>query len=300
MKLTQLRYFQAACRCGGVTAAAELLHLSQPTVSTAIRELEHEFGIALLDRKNRGFSLTKAGQELLEQANSLLTHADSVSAHMEQLSRRTRTLRLGIPPMIGALLLPRLYREFFSVHSSLEVSITEAGRRELLRLLEENQLDLVFLPHDRPVDSSYRAIAVTALETVLVANPEHPLAAQESAKIEDLADEPLVLFKNSFFQTETILHRFQTQNISPRVLLYTDQLSTVRRLISSGVASGFLFRELVSDRDQMVPISLSPAIVSSVSLVWKSGEVFRDMGRFIHYVQRSLTQTGAPAEPPAG
>ena len=67
MKLSQLRYFQAACRCGGVTAAAELLHLSQPSVTAAIKELESEFGLALLDRKHRGFSLTKEGQLLLEQ-----------------------------------------------------------------------------------------------------------------------------------------------------------------------------------------------------------------------------------------
>lgn len=286
MKLTQLRYFQAACRCGGVTAAAELLHISQPTVSTAIRELEHEFGLTLLDRKNRGFALTKAGQQLLEQANALLQHADSFSAHMEQLGRATRPLRLGIPPMIGALLLPRLFREFFSVHPTMEVSITEGGRGELLRLLEENQLDLVFLPHDRPVDSTHRAAAVTKLETVFVVNPAHPLACRTEITIEELSHEPLVLFKNSFFQTETILHRFQAQGIAPRVLLYTDQLSTVRRLISSHIASGFLFRDLVSSQDQMVSISLSPSIVSSVSLVWKPGDVFPDMAQLIAYVQQ--------------
>lgn len=286
MKLTQLRYFQAACRCGGVTAAAELLHLSQPTVSTAIRELEHEFGITLLDRKNRGFALTRAGQQLLAQTDTLLHHADALSAHMEQLARKTRPLRLGIPPMIGALLLPRLFREFFSVHPEIEVAITEGGRRELLRLLEENQLDLVFLPHDRPVENAYHTAAVARLETVLVVNPAHPLAGQASVQIEDLAEIPLVLFKNSFFQTETMLHRFQAKGLSPKVLLYTDQLSTVRRLISSNIASGFLFRDLVSPQDQMVPISLTPAIVSSVSLIWKPGEVFQDMATFIAYVQQ--------------
>lgn len=286
MKLTQLRYFQTACRCGSVTAAAELLHISQPTVSTAIRELEHEFGITLLDRKNRGFALTKAGQQLLEQANTLLKHADNLSAHMEQLGRASRPLRLGIPPMIGALLLPRLFREFFSVHTKMEVAITEGGRSELLHLLEENQLDLVFLPHDRPVDNVYHSAAVTQLETVFVVNPSHSLACRTQITIEELSREPLVLFKNSFFQTETILRRFQAQGITPRVLLYTDQLSTVRRLISSHIATGFLFRDLVSSQDQMISISLSPAIVSSVSLVWKPGDVFPDMAKLIEYVQQ--------------
>ena len=287
MKLSQLRYFQAACRCGGVTAAAELLHLSQPSVTAAIKELESEFGLALLDRKRRGFSLTKEGQLLLEQADSLLAHADRVESVMADLSRQTRQLRLGVPPMIGALLLPRLYREFFSENPDLPVVITEGGRRELMRLLDENPLDLVFLPHDRPLDPSCRAAFVTQLETVFCVSRDHPLAGRTEMKIEDLAREPLVLFKNSFFQTETIAQRFQALNLTPNILLHTDQLSTVRRLISSGVAGGFLFRDLVTEHDGMVSISLSPAIRVTVSLVWKSGgSVFRDMGRLIDYVQQ--------------
>lgn len=286
MKLTQLRYFQAACRCGGVTAAAELLHISQPSVSAAIRELEAEFGVALLDRKRRGFFLTDAGQVLLEQADSLLAHADRVEGVMHGLSMQTRQLRLGVPPMIGALLLPRLYREFFTGDGAPEVTITEGGRRELLRLLGENHLDLVFLPHDRPMETPYRAEAVTQLETVLCVSRAHPLAGREAIAIEDLADEPLVLFKHTFFQTETILQRFQALGKTPRVLLHTDQLSTVRRLISSGVAAGFLFRDLVTERDDMVPIALSPPMRSTVSLVWKpGGSTPQEMARFIDYVK---------------
>ena len=286
MKLTQLRYFQAACRCGGVTAAAELLHISQPSISAAIKELETEFGVCLLDRQRRGFFLTAAGQLLLEQAGSLLAHADRVSAVMTDFATQTRQLRLGVPPMIGALLLPQLFREFFSGHPEIDVTITEGGRRELLRLLDENHLDLVFLPHDRPIEAAYRSTAVAQLETVLCVSPSHPIAGRASISIAELANEPLVLFKSSFFQTETILRQFRTLGLTPKVLLHTDQLSTVRRLISSGVAAGFLFRDLVTERDDMIPIPLSPSLHSTVSLVWKSGNgSFREMERFIGYVQ---------------
>ena len=287
MKLTQLRYFQAACRCGGVTAAAELLHISQPSVSAAIKELEAEFGLSLLDRQRRGFSLTKEGQLLLEQADSLLSHADRVEAVMAELASQQRQLRLGIPPMIGALLLPRLCQEFFSHHPEVDVTITEGGRRELLRLLDEGHLDLVFLPHDRPVESAYRSAAVTQLETVFCVSRNHAFAKRSSIRLEDLSETPLVLFKTSFFQTQTLLQRFQALGLTPKVLLHTDQLSTVRRLISSGIAAGFLFRDLVSARDDMLPIPLSPAIHSTVSLVWKSvGSTFREMEHFIEYVQK--------------
>lgn len=286
MKLSQLRYFQAACHLGSITAAAQLLHISQPSISAAIKELETEFGVSLLNRKYRGFSLTHEGQVLLEQADALLAHAQRVETVMADLAQHRRQLRLGVPPMIGFLLLPRLYREFFSQNPDLDVNITEGGRRELLELLAENQLDLVFLPHDRPIESSYEAVPVAEMETVCCVCPSHPLAGRRSIKIEDLDGEPLVLFKNSFFQTQTVLQRFQSLGLAPRILLSTDQLSTVRKLISSGVAAGFLFRELMKTNGDMAGIPLDPPMGSTISLVWRSGtHHFRDMERLIDYVQ---------------
>lgn len=59
MKLHQLQYFCAACRYGNITKAADELHVSQPSISMAIRDLEREFGLSLIQRTNRGFSVTK-------------------------------------------------------------------------------------------------------------------------------------------------------------------------------------------------------------------------------------------------
>jgi len=270
LKLTQLRYFQAACRLGSITAAAEYLHISQPSVSAAIRELETEFGITLLNRRYRGFSLTQAGQVLLEQADSLLAHAARVETVMTDLATQKRQIRLGIPPMIGSLLLPRLYQDFFSQMPGLDVTITEGGRRELLQLLAENQLDIMFLPHGKTMDPGYTSVVVTQLETVCCVSPKHPLSGMKQLRIRDLAQESLVLFKNSFFQTEAILQRFADNHMEPKVLLNTNQLSTIHKLISSGVAAGFLFRDLVSPLDNIVPIPLEPPMYSLISLVWKS------------------------------
>lgn len=286
MKLTQLRYFQAACRLGGVTAAAEHLHISQPSVSAAIRELEAEFGVTLLNRRYRSFSLTHEGQALLEQADSLLAHAARVEAVMADLANRKRQIRLGIPPMIGSLLLPRLYQDFFSQNPGLEVMITEGGRRELLQLLGENQLDLMFLPHGKTMDPGYTSVAVTQLETVCCVSRDHPLAQTQQLRIRDLEQEPLVLFKSSFFQTEAVLQRYTDCQITPKILLHTDQLSTVHRLISSGVAAGFLFQDLIGPTDDLVPIPLSPPMTALISLVWKSTNPrLQDLLPFIQFVQ---------------
>ena len=72
MKLHQLQYFCAACRSGNITRAAAELHVSQPSISMAIRELENEFGVLLLQRNNKGFEITREGTYFYERATVLL------------------------------------------------------------------------------------------------------------------------------------------------------------------------------------------------------------------------------------
>ena len=108
MNLVQLKYFQAVCKYQSVSAAAEYLYISQPTLSSAIKELEREFGVSLFRRHHRGMVLTPEGTELLKHCERLLSHADQVERIMSDFGKRRNVLRLGVPPMIGSLFLPKI------------------------------------------------------------------------------------------------------------------------------------------------------------------------------------------------
>ena len=82
MKLQQIQYFCAACRYGNITRAAGELHVSQPSISMAIRDLEKEFGLLLIQRNNKGFAMTKEGMYFYEKAEILLEQADELAQMM--------------------------------------------------------------------------------------------------------------------------------------------------------------------------------------------------------------------------
>ena len=278
MTLQQLRYFQAACRHHSITGAAEALHISQPSISIAIRELEKEFGLKLTARRYQGFTLTREGEELLELADGLLSHADQVLLRMRDLSRRHYPIRLGVPPMIGMLLLPHLYTHFCPGHPDITVATREGGTNMMLRELLEKTLDLAFVTHDRPLGEEFQALPLLSTETVWCAARTHPLAGRERVAVEELAEEPLVLFQKNFFHYEIVMHRFAEAGITPRVLHATDQLSTARRLICGGIASGFLLKSALPDFPDVAGVSLSPPIRVRISLVWeKSRHLSADM-----------------------
>ena len=100
----------------------------------------------------------------------------------------------------------------------------------------------------------------------------------------DLADTPLVLFKDSFFQTEEIKKRFASALVKPNIMFQTNQLSTLQNMIRNNLAAGFMFRDLITSDPELVAIPLSSPINISVSLAWKHGACFFSaMDTFLDY-----------------
>jgi DNA-binding transcriptional LysR family regulator len=285
MRITQLEYFQMAAKTGSITGAAEALHISQPSVSTAIKELESELGYLLLARKGKHFTLTREGAVFLEETNRLLSHVENFSLSMKALKDKTRQIHLGIPPMIGSLVLPALYRQFQGKKVPFRLDVTEAGRHHLLEQLAANEIDMAFLPHVRPFDSRFDVITVAEPETVCCLPPGHPLARKDSLCAADLQDEPLILFKNSFFQTERIMDWFRAGETEPVILLHTDQLSTIYQFVSRGLAASFLFRQVAETLPDMSVVPLSTPMKARISLVRRRSDYLPEEFRtFIEHV----------------
>ncbi len=291
MTLDQLRYFQAVCKYDGVSRAAEALNISQPSVSNAIANLEKELGVELFTRQRKKLLLTEAGRLFFDQAQALLTQAEDTLRTMRALAGNTRVLRLGVPPMIGSLVLPVLYRDHFRLYPQLKVRIVEGDSSALRRLLAEDQIDMAFLPHTHPFSADFFAQPVTELQNVCCVHKSHPFAAQKSLRLESLKDEPLVLFQNSFFQTERIMDKFSQLSITPNILLETAQLHIVQNMIASNLAVGFMFAFLTKAAPNLVGIPLDPPMKTQVSLVWKrSSFLCADRKNLIAFIQ------SAPAE----
>lgn len=286
MTLDQLRYFSAVCKCGSISRGAESLNISQPSVSNAIANLEKEFGVELFIRHHKRLVLTEEGLRLSEMAESLLAQADGIVSTMEHLGKKNKVLRLGVPPMIGSLVLPVIFNDHFRLHPSVQVRIVEDDNSGLRRLLEDNQIDMAFLPHTQPFESQLGSEPLVVLQNVCFVNKAHPLSCRKSIPLKELQNERLVLFKNSFFQTERILGEFAKMSCQPQIALYTAQLSTMQNMIISSNAVGFMFEFLTKSTPELVGIPLDPPMTTQVSLVWKkSRPISGDMKNLIVFTR---------------
>ncbi len=285
MNVTQLKYFHAVCTYHSVTGAAEYLHVSQPSLSNGIKELEREFGIVLFQRHHRGMTLTAEGEALYRVSGEILKNLEQAEDLMRGLGKERKRLRLGVPPMIGFLILPKIYRYFVPAEEQILLEITEGGRQELLQELRDERVDMVFLSHSDPFGREFTSLKVARLPIVCCAAKNAPLTELQFVSPADVAQTPLVLFKDSFFQTEKIKRWFADGGIAPNVVLQTEQLSTMLSMLSNDLAAGFMFRQLVDTNPNLIPIPTHDPLWAEVSLVWRSDAPFSDsMKRFVQYI----------------
>lgn len=269
MNITQLKYFRTVADYQNVSRASEELHISQPSLSNAIKELEREFNVTLFYRRNRKMILTSAGVSLYNVVEDLISRYDRTERMMMDIGKQIRSLRLGIPPMIGSLLLPRIYRDFILQNPDIDIKITEHGRDELLSQLEDDMVDMVILPHIDPFGEEFAAVQVGEFEIACCANKGSRMAEYKSIDAKALREVPIVLFADSFFQTKEIKLWFSRGGVTPNLLLQTEQLSTAQRIIENGIAVGFMFNNLAKKLGDTVAIPMVPPISMHVSLLRK-------------------------------
>ena len=286
MTLQQLRYFQAACKYKNITYAAESLHVSQSSITLAIKNLENEFNLTLIRRSMVGFSLTADGEELLKLTDKLLEHSESVEKYMKDIGNKKIHVRLGIPPMSSAVIIPEIHSKFLKDHADVRFEITEGGKYELARALDDNLIDMAFLPHDDKMSSEYESVYLMRFETVCCVGKSHRFANREKIAVRELENENIVLFSKSFFQNKRISDTFSNADISPKISYETSQVSTVKELVRKNVWVGFIFSELLENESEIVGIPLVPPIYTDISLVWKKNKkLTSSMKKYINYIK---------------
>lgn len=286
MNITQLKYFSAICEFSSISAAADYLHISQPSLSRVIKELESEFGVTLFSRHKNGVALTPEGETLYNLGKDILSRASYAEDIMKDLGDKRKTLRLGVPPMIGSLILQSIYKHFAIKNPDISLVITEGGRQELIQKLNEDYIDMMFLLQNKPLENHLQTIKLASLEIAYCTTKDNPISNEKCITPALLSKAPIVLFKDSYFQTAEIKKWFESKNVKPNILIQTEQLSTMLNLISNNVASGFMFRNLIESSDGLVAIPLDKPMYADACLVWKNSSYsFSSMKKFKDYVK---------------
>ncbi len=194
--LRQLEYLVAIADHGSFHAAARACHVTQPGLSTQIRQLEDLLGLRLFERDRRKVLVTPAGEELVRRARSVLGEVghlvEAARVHSRPLCGR---LRLGVIPTVAPYLLPAVLPGVRERYPELTLQLHEGQTAALLEALQRGELDLLLLALEAKL-GAVQTLALFEDPFVLAAPAAHRLATRKRVGEADLADEPLLLLED--------------------------------------------------------------------------------------------------------
>ena len=286
MTLQQLEYFCAVCRYHSITRAAKSLFISQPTISTAIHELEKEMNVSFFLHTANRISLTKEGAAFYEEASDLLHRARNIKEEFSQRQESIRPIRLGIPPILSTVFLPHLSQSF-EEKTHIPLQLMECASHRAAELVQEEKLDILLGNLDIYNLEQYHSYQMMEDHYVDCVSKKHPLAQRVSITLPELKEETIMLFHMDSVQAMTIQAAFRALSITPHVKLYLSQLTTMMNYLKEGDCGTFLYNSIPIDENQFVRIPVEPNMKSKFGVLWKKG-IFHSHGleEFIQFIKK--------------
>jgi DNA-binding transcriptional LysR family regulator len=286
MDLRRLRLFLAVVDGGGMTRAAEAEHVSQPSVSQAIRELERELGTPLFHRVGRGVVLTAAGEALVEPARQVLRDVDTGRAAVEAVAGLAGgRLDLGALPTLAADPVAPLVGAFRVAHPGVDIALADpADASELVDLVASGACELGITAE--PVDDPGLKSLPLGQQDLLAVLPPGTDASHRMA-VTTLAHFPLVAAPRGTTTRGQLEDAFAEARVSPRVAVVTAQREAILPLVLAGAGATLFPRPLAEQAAALgaVVVSLRPRLTRPVHLFHRAGPLspaaaaFRDLAR---------------------
>jgi LysR family transcriptional regulator, hydrogen peroxide-inducible genes activator len=241
MTLTELKYIVAVARERHFGRAAEACHVSQPTLSVAIRKLEEELGVQLFERGSVEVSVTPVGQKVVEQAQRVLEE----SAAIREIARQGQDplaglLRVGVIYTIGPYLLPVLVRRIIEDAPMMPLVLQENFTVKLLESLRQGEIDVAILAEPFP-DHGFVTRAVYDEPFVVAVPRDHPWARRKSIASSELKQQTMLLlgtghcFRDQVLEVCPELSRYSQASAGIQKTFEGSSLETIRHMVASGI-----------------------------------------------------------------
>lgn len=288
MEIRVLRYFLTVVREESITKASEVLHITQPTLSRQLSQMEEEVGVKLFNRGSRKITLTNEGILLRRRAEEILQLVDKTEKELiEQDEQIEGKISIGCGEIASVQLLPGLFQEFREKYPRISFDLFTATADFVKEQMDKGLIDVGLLLE--PIDMErYDFIRLDIKERwVALMKPDDPLAQKEAVTAKDLASLPLILPRRMNVQSE--LASWFGDYYEKLNVVFTSNLSTNSAImVNNGLAYSLVIEGAVPfwDQSKITYRPLSPSLTATSVLAWKRGQPFSAaVTKFIDYMK---------------
>ncbi|CAI1156270.1 Cyn operon transcriptional activator [Serratia liquefaciens] len=276
MLLRHIRYFLAVAEQGNFTRAAESLHVSQPTLSQQIKQLEEYLGTPLFDRSGRTVRLTDAGMAWMRYARLALQDLEAGTRAIHDVATLERgNLRLAMTPTFTAYLVGPVIDAFYRQYPGVSVSIHEMTQDRIEALLAEDRLDVgIAFSQAQSVDIVAEELFTESLNMMVGA--QHPLVQQrEPLSAQVFEQQPLVLLSEDFATRQFIDDYCRRQGIRPRVAMEANAIGAIIEIVRRGQLTTLLPAAVAQENLQLHPVRLTDVMPARRAVLLQRKDAYR-------------------------
>lgn len=295
MELRVLKYFLVVAREENFTRAAQKLHLSQPTLSRQLHDLEEEYGRQLLIRGARHVSLTQAGMLLRKRAEEILSLVEKTEGELLSNDEAiSGDIRIGAGESKNFQLIMKAAAELKTNYPSIHFHIITGDGASNLYMLERGLIDFAF-DYGKHDPAKYQELQLPARDRWgILLRTDHPLAAKEFISAKDLWTEPLIMSRQSlsdFTHAKELLEWLQKPLQELNIVGSYNLLFNASLMVKAELGCALAFEDIINtQQSNLCFLPLEPAVYAQPNIFWKRNQFFSQASqKFLELLQKKLS-----------
>lgn len=287
MEMQQVRYFVALADTLNFTRAAEKCNVSQPALTRAIQQLEHELGGPLFHRERGNTHLSELGRMMLPYLAGVDEQCKAAKEQAKAVKKLEKaTLTIGTMCTIGPQLVSDLMIRFQAAHPDVEVRVIDSGAPQMIEMLEKGELEVAVVGVPEELPETLHQLPIFQERFVIVLPPNHRLCASNPIRAAQLDQEPYVSRSNCEV-FEPVRDELVSRGVNLRQVFSSPRDDWVQGMIKAGLGLGFFPEFCVTDPDLVVRPLVEPSFNRTIYLATVRGRPHSPaVGAFVQEARR--------------
>jgi LysR family hydrogen peroxide-inducible transcriptional activator len=291
LERNQLRYVIEVAKYENITHAAKALHISQPSLSSQILNLEQEFGISLFERSRKRVYLTEAGKNFIYQATQILNDMEQLEKAMKDFAAcRKGSIQIGVLPIMVSLGITDIITSFRERYQAIDVTLMELGSSALYQRVSLGEIDAAFVILDNDFsDEEMHMVKLMESRLVAAVNTANPLSKQKELSMESLRNQHIIITSTDFSLPHFYLTPLAKQNIPYKISGICTQVESCFALVEKNFGITFCSEETSKHYvyEHVVYIPVLGIGTRSIYLIYKKNlQNHPALQAFIEFIQK--------------